>query len=138
MAPVEHRKGAKCPEILKFIETLIPDIDDRITLIDIIASGAYRKDLAYIAFLLGHGSSGSSTFIQLIQALYGSKTTEAVPLKELLDSRFALSNLKDARYSIGEEIDEVNETGTSTIKRISGGDWISADQKNRDRARFRG
>lgn len=138
MVPVEHVPVARCPEILKFIETITPNIDDRITLIDIIASGAYRKDLAYIAFLLGHGSSGSSTYVQLTQAFYGSKTTEAVPLKELLDSRFALSALKDARFSFGEEIDEVNETGTSTIKRISGGDWISADQKNKDRARFRG
>ena len=135
---VKYDRAAKCPGIIQFIESLTPDTADRITLIDILASGAYRRALHYVAFLLGHGGSGSSTFIQLLQSFYGTTTTEAVPLKELLESRFALSALKDARYSIGEEIDEVGEAGTSAVKRVSGGDWISADQKNKGRARFRG
>lgn len=136
--PVTHDSKARCPEIIKFIESLTPDYDDRITLIDILASGAYRKALAYIAFLIGHGSSGSSTFIHLLQAFYGTECTEAIPLNELIEQRFALSTLKDARFSIGQEIDEVKKAGTARIKEISGGDWISADVKNKDRARFRG
>ncbi len=136
--PVTYNPNARCPEILKFIESLTPDIDDRITLIDILASGAYRKALEYIAFLIGHGSSGSSTYIQLLQAFYGTKTTEAIPLNELVEKQFALSSLKDARFSVGQEMEEVKKAGTARIKEISGGDWISADVKNKDRARFRG
>lgn len=136
--PVRYDPTARCPEIIKFIESITPNYDDRITLIDIFASGAYRKALTYIAFLIGHGSSGSTTYIQLLQAFYGTKTTEALPLNELVEKQFALSSLKDARFSIGQEIDEVKKSGTARIKEISGGDWISADVKNKDRARFRG
>jgi hypothetical protein len=50
-----------------------------------------------------------------------------------------LASLKNARYSIGQEIEDVKKTGTARIKEISGGDWISADVKQvQDRARFRG
>jgi putative DNA primase/helicase len=136
--PVIYNKNARCPEIIKFIEGITPSSNDRITLIDIIASGAYRKALHYIAFLIGHGSSGSSTLIHLLQAFYGAENTEAIPLNELVERPFALSSLKNARYSIGQEIEAVKKAGTSRIKEISGGDWISADVKNKDRARFQG
>jgi len=136
--PVSYDKNARCPEIIKFIESITPSSDDRITLVDIIASGAYRKALHYIAFLIGHGSSGSSTFIHLLQAFYGAANTEAIPLNELVDRPFALSSLKDVRYSVGQEIETVKKSGTARIKEISGGDWISADVKNRDRAHFQG
>jgi putative DNA primase/helicase len=137
--PITFDREARCPEILKFIEGVTPNYDDRITLLDIIASGAYRKALAYVAFLLGGGSSGSTKIIELIQAVYGAKTTEAVPLNELAEKQFALSSLKNARYSIGQEIEDMKKAGTSRIKEISGGDWISADVKNvQERARFRG
>ena len=136
--PVHYDPAAKCPEIIRFIEDLTPSYDDRITLIDIFASGAYRKALAYIAFLIGHGSSGSTTYIDLLQAFYGEGNTEAIPLNELVEKQFALSSLKNARFSIGQEIEDVKKSGTARIKEISGGDWISADVKNKDRARFRG
>jgi P4 family phage/plasmid primase-like protien len=136
--PINYDSAARCPEIIKFIEDLTPDYDDRITLIDIFASGAYRKALAYIAFLIGHGSSGSTTYIDLLQAFYGEGNTEAIPLNELVEKQFALSSLKNARFSIGQEIEDVKKSGTARIKEISGGDWISADVKNKERARFRG
>ncbi len=136
--PVIYDKNARCPEIIKFIEGITPSSNDRITLVDIIGSGAYRKALHYIAFLIGHGSSGSSTLIHLLQAFYGAENTEAIPLNELVERPFALSSLKNARYSIGQEIEAVKKAGTSRIKEISGGDWISADVKNKDRARFQG
>jgi len=135
--PVAFDPAARCPVILRFIESITPDYDDRITLIDIIASGAYRKALHYIAFLTGRGGSGSSTYVQLLQAFYGDESTEAVPLKELLSSRFALGALENSRYSIGSE-EEVGKAGTGTVKRLSGGDWISSDVKNKKRTRFRG
>lgn len=136
--PVHYDPAAKCPEIIRFIEDLTPNYDDRINLIDIFASGAYRKALAYIAFLIGHGSSGSTTYIDLLQAFYGEGNTEAIPLNELVEKQFALSSLKNARFSIGQEVEDVKKSGTARIKEISGGDWISADVKNKDRARFRG
>ena len=136
--PVNFDSSARCPEIINFIEDLTSDYDDRITLIDIFASGAYRKALAYIAFLIGHGSSGSTTYIDLLQAFYSEINTEAIPLNELVEKQFALSSLKNARFSIGQEIEDVKKSGTARIKEISGGDWLSADVKNKDRARFRG
>jgi len=135
---VGYDKNARCPEIIKFIESVTPCSNDRITLVDIIASGAYRKALHYIAFLIGHGSSGSSTLIHLLQAFYGAENTEAIPLNELVERPFALSSLRNARFSVGQEIEAVKKSGTSRIKEISGGDWISADVKNKDRARFQG
>jgi len=137
--PVSYDPKAECPEITKFIEGLTPDVDDRRTLLDIIASGAYRKALVYIAFLIGHGSSGSTKFIELIQAFYGNATTEAIPLNELTKEKFALANLRYARYSFGQEIEEVKQLGTSRIKEISGGDRVSGEVKNKqERSRFRG
>lgn len=136
--PVIYDEKARCPEIIKFLESITPSHDDRLTLIEIIASGAYRKALAYLAFLIGHGSSGSSTFIHLLQAFYGAENTEAIPLNELVERPFALSSLKNVRYSIGQEIEDVKKSGTARIKEISGGDWISADVKNKDRTRFQG
>lgn len=135
--PVVYDKNARCPEIIKFIESITPDNNNRVTLIDIIASGAYRKALHYIAFLIGHGSSGSSTYIHLLQAFYGAESTEAIPLDELLTRPFALSALEGVRFSIGQETEAFGKSQTARIKEISGGDWLSADVKNKARRRFR-
>ncbi len=131
--PVGYNPNARCPEILRFIESITPNCHDRITLLDIIASGAFREALYYIAFLIGHGASGSSTFCQLIDKFYGEQNSSGSGLQDLLRDQFALADLVEKRYLIGKEVDAVKSAGTSILKAISGGDRISVNAKFKDR-----
>lgn len=131
--PIIYNPNAKCPNILKFIEDITSNYDDRITLLDMIASGAFREPLYYIAFLIGHGASGSSTFCQLIDKFYGEQNSSGSGLQDLLRDPFALSDLVERRYLIGKEVDAVKSAGTSILKAISGGDRISVNAKFKDR-----
>ncbi len=135
--PVTYNPDATCPEISKFINSITPIEADHETLFDILASGAYRKALMFIGFIIGHGSTGSSQYVHLIEKFYGAKSIEGLSLREVSEGRFALSNLENARFSIVNEVESVNASGTGKIKEISGGDRISSDVKyEKNRCRY--
>ncbi len=129
--------SARCPVFVGFLKGSCGNDTDRLTLCDHLASCAIAMEIEYILFLLGHGSNGKKIFEAFMLDFFGFGSGEAIGLEELTKSRFAVSFLMRARFSIGTE---TNPTGTETemMKRISGGDWISGDIKNvHERARFR-
>ncbi|HRR42185.1 MAG TPA: hypothetical protein P5244_13200, partial [Syntrophales bacterium] len=129
--------SAKCPTFIKFLSGSCANDIDRMTLIDHISACAIAMEIEYILFLLGHGSNGKKIYQGFLLDFFGVGAGEAIGMEELTKSRFAVSFLMRARFCIGTE---TNPTGVQTemMKRISGGDWISADIKNvHERARFR-
>lgn len=129
--------SAKCPEFLKLVVESCGNDTDRMTLIDHVAACALAVEIEYILFLLGHGSNGKKIYEAFLLDFFGLGAGEAIGMEEMTKSRFAVAFLMRARFCVGSE---TNPTGPQTemMKRISGGDWISADIKNvHDRARFR-
>jgi P4 family phage/plasmid primase-like protien len=129
--------SARCPVFIEFLKGSCGNDTDRLTLCDHLAACAIAMEIEYILFLLGHGSNGKKVYAKFMLDLFGVGAGEAIGLEELSKSRFAVSFLMRARFCIGTE-QNPTDVQTEMMKRISGGDWISADIKNvHERARFR-
>jgi P4 family phage/plasmid primase-like protien len=134
--PVMYDPDAKPTEFIKFLMGSCTNDDDRLTLIDWMVACAVLSEFEYILFLTGHGSNGKKVYEALLQAFFGSDSTEAIGLEELMTSRFAMGFLRRARICISSETNP-DRTKTELIKKISGGDWLSSDVKNKDRSKFK-
>jgi P4 family phage/plasmid primase-like protien len=134
--PITYDPAARPEHFIRFLEESCSNDDDRMTLVDWLVACACLVEFEYILFLTGHGGNGKRVYEDLIQALYGSESTEAISLEELTNSKFAMGYLRRARICISSETNPGKVT-TELAKRISGGDWLSCDVKNKDRVRFR-
>lgn len=133
---VEYRPEAIAKCFVQFLEESCSNDDDRLTLIDWLVAIACLIEFEYILFLTGHGGNGKKVYEKLIQEIFGADSSEAISLDELTNSKFAMGYLRRARVCISTETNPGKIT-TELAKRISGGDWMSSDVKNRDRVRFR-
>ena len=134
--PITYDPAARPEHFIRFLEESCSNDDDRMTLVDWLVACACLIEFEYILFLTGHGGNGKHVYEQVCQALYGSETTEAISLEELTTSKFALGYLARARVCISSETNP-NRLTTELSKKISGGDWLSCDVKNKDRRRFK-
>lgn len=134
--PITYDPSARPEHFIRFLEESCSNDDDRMTLVDWLVACACLAEFEYILFLTGHGGNGKHVYEQVCQALYGSETTEAIGLEELTTSKFALGYLARARVCISSETNP-NRLTTELSKKISGGDWLSCDVKNKDRRRFK-
>jgi len=137
--PVEYDPTAKCPQFFNYLEGITPDVIDRLTLIDFGATLAIKKSMPFMLFLLGLGRNGKKVYENILRKLYGMEKFSAIRIDELNNSRFAIGDLKD-KYGL-----IVTETGknrsrnildTQTLKKITGGDLLDSDRKNRSRIKF--
>jgi P4 family phage/plasmid primase-like protien len=135
-SPVVYDPEARPKWFISLLEESCSNDDDRLTLVDWLVACACLVEFEYILFLTGHGGNGKKMYERVVQGMFGSESTEAIALDELTSSKFALGYLRKARVCISTETNPSKPT-TEMAKKISGGDWLSSDVKNKDRMRFR-
>jgi len=133
---VVYDPAAKPKHFIDFLEGACSNDDDRLTLLDWVGACACLVEFEYLLFLTGHGSNGKLVYEEMLQAFFGSETTEAISLDEMASSKFATAYLRRARLSISSETNP-DKTKTELIKKISGNNWLSCDVKNKERVKFK-
>lgn len=88
-----------------------------------------------IYIFLGGGRNGKGVLASIIRELLGSANTSGLSMHEIANKGFAAIHLKDKLLNISSEIDS-QELSMSMIKRLSGGDIISADRKFKEMDMF--
>lgn len=134
--PVSYNPDAQCPKIIKFLKQVVPN-----DLSYLQEWGGYHllKDHRYqrITLLLGEGDNGKSTYLNIMRTFLGNENVASLSLYQLTTNRFASSSLYGKHANICGDIgpDELKHTGL--LKNLTGGDWITAEQKNRDSFSFK-
>jgi putative DNA primase/helicase len=123
--PVQYDPNAKCPEFIKFMEGITATDDDRVSIIDFLASLLICEPLDFFVAAPGLGSNGRSKFKDFIRAFIGSDTCRSIPLKNLND-RFTAGFLTRTRVNFCNET-EVSAVALDFIKRCS--EKMPAEQK---------
>ena len=135
--PVSYDPAARCPAFLAFIESITPNISDRITLIDWFVATAIKEPLAYVLFLLGLGRNGKGIYEKLLKRFFGQAAFRDMPLAEIGKSNFAAGGFYKKRGWIASETGKRKESiGTDFIKLTSGNGVIDSDRKNKSRIQF--
>jgi len=135
--PVSFDPSARCPAFLAFLESITPNVSDRITLIDWFAATAIKEPLAYVLFLLGLGRNGKGLYENLIKKFFGDTAFREMPLAEVGKNNFAASGFYRKRGWIASETGKKKAAiGTDFLKLTSGNGSIDGDRKNQSRIQF--
>ena len=129
--PVNFRKDAKCPKILKFISEVarpedVPLLQEWVGYNLWIFGYPAQKAM----LMVGDGGNGKSTLIGIIEAMVGRENRSAVSLHELEENRFARHDLYGKAANLYPDLPDKDLKSTGIFKMLTGGDPIRAEDKN--------
>lgn len=142
LAPVDVDPGAGCPQWQAFIEWAMQGDTELIEFV--------RRAVGYtltgnvgeqvLFFLHGMGSNGKSTFLTVLQRILGDYafSAEADLLLAVGHERHStgVADLHGRRMVIVQEIDEGRRLDEALVKRLTGGDAITARRMRQDNFMF--
>lgn len=105
-----------------------------VSLLEEIGGACLYRDNKMIrkAFLLvGEGSNGKSTFIDLLKSMLGAENCSSLDFRDL-DKRFQTAELFGKLANLGDDIADGYVESVSTFKKIVSGERLTAEQKGRD------
>jgi putative DNA primase/helicase len=134
---VEQLARRLCPKTLEAFKAWV---DEKwIMLFEIIGYTLYPEIKFRKAFMLvGSGKNGKSTFINLVKEILGDYAIDISP-RELFDSqnRFVVGNLYHKLANAVAESKDYTIDDMDRFKRLTGGDWFTADVKFKDPITFK-
>lgn len=135
-APVAFDPRAKCPEIETYLSTSL-DEDGRKTLIDIMAAKLTAYNFPYFSPWVGRGRNGKRLATEIIRRIWGDSLITEVEVHKFHEKRFDQIEVKGRHFIINNEVPRTATKGFDWVKKISGGDPITADVKGQDQVQFR-
>jgi putative DNA primase/helicase len=125
-----------CPTIRKFLSEVLK-VGDIPVIEELFGYCLLRQYPIQKAFLLvGEGSNGKSTLIELLRAFLGRGNSSSLSFQELEEDKFARADLFAKLANLSADIPSKAMHHVGLFKMLTGGDEISCDRKFRDRIRF--
>jgi putative DNA primase/helicase len=90
----------------------------------------YKHQKAFL--LVGEGSNGKSTFLNLLRNFLGEENTTGVPLQRFDKDKFAAANLHGKKANINSDLPDESMKKSSVFKQLTGEDKIYAEEKYED------
>lgn len=128
--PVVYDPSAYCADLDKMLNRVFCGDREVINLFEemvgycLIKSARYQK--AFI--LVGSGSNGKSTILNLLEAFLGSGNFSTLPLEKVCD-RFNMAELENMLANIGDDIDNVTIRDSGTLKKMISGESLTVERK---------
>jgi P4 family phage/plasmid primase-like protien len=135
--PFVYDPTAECPVFDEFILDIFAKDQDVVDYILkywcylLLPTYNFQKVLVW----LGSGRNGKGTLSRIIQNMLGTKNIAFQDLHDLAKHRFAAKSLKDKLVNFSSEL-KTDDLELGMIKKLSGGDYISADVKFKDEVVF--
>lgn len=128
--PVKYDPSAECPELDATLKRVFCGDDELIRLFEEVVGYCLIKHAKYqvAVMLVGSGSNGKSTIIDLIKNLLGPANYSALALEQLTD-RFNVVELDNKLANLGDDIDNVTMRDEGQLKRIFAGNTVKAERK---------
>jgi putative DNA primase/helicase len=128
--PVKYDPEADCPAIKKFMREITNSEDDMTILEEVLGFCLYREYfIAKSLMLVGDGSNGKSTFLNLAKTFLGQKNVSGRSLQDLELHRFAKADLHSKLANIYADLPDKALQSTGIFKMLTGRDLISAEKK---------
>jgi putative DNA primase/helicase len=131
LANSSYRPGATCPRWLSFLEQVQPDPVVREFLQRAAGYSLTGLSTAHVLLLcFGNGANGKTTFLEGLRSAYGDYAQQT-PTSTLMrrkpgDASNDVARLRGARFVVATESEQDQRLAEATIKRLTGGDTLSA------------
>jgi putative DNA primase/helicase len=128
--PVVYDPSAYCSDLDKMLNRVFVGDREVINLFEemvgycLIKSSRYQR--AFI--LVGSGSNGKSTILDLIEEFLGPRNYSSLPLEKVTD-RFNTAELENMLANIGDDIDNIAIKDSGTLKKMISGESITVERK---------
>lgn len=123
---------ADCPVWLSVLEKIMPDDRTRAELqkwfgLNMVPDITYQK----AAILVGDGSNGKSTVLEILGDLVGRQNCSSVPLERFAE-RFDLAATLGKAANIAHEMGELDKTAEGFLKQLISGEEMTFERKYKD------
>ncbi len=135
--PVEYDPKARCPNIDRFIMTVVP-VDCEPILEEMVGyclTSSMRIEKAFV--LRGDGQNGKSTFLRIVETLFGPENLSFVPLQSFGEDKFATADLYGKIANIHADLPNLAVGDSSVFKELVSGDSVRAQEKYLPSFKFR-
>jgi len=134
---VDWNPDAGAPEAIDGFLHDIVDESDVDTLYRLVAHTLYKEYLdEKAAILIGSGSNGKSMFLSLVERFLGTYNVVHRELQDFDDDGYAANNLQGKMANLATEIGERQLRDTTTFKKLTGRDSITAQVKHEKPVKF--
>lgn len=135
--PVTYDPNAKCPNIKKFIEEVMPA--DCVNLIYEFAGYSLVPQVGFDkAFMLyGKGGNGKGTMINLLSRFIGEENASSISLQDMTDNRFRIAEIFGKLINVYADLPSRAVLDGTVFKMMTSGDKMTAERKNCDPFEFR-
>jgi putative DNA primase/helicase len=119
-----------CPKIMNFLYEIVSDRKDVETILDFIAYCLW-PEMKFHKFLIlnGEGRNGKGTLCKLITNFLGIDNVAGESIDQLLGGRFSSSQLNRKLVNIDADVSKEISKKTGILKKLTGNDMISAEEK---------
>lgn len=136
-SPVVYDKEATCPRWKKFIRECHEREPVRQFLQDYVGYCLTGSTIEQkMIFHVGHGGSGKSTFVEVLLQLFGeygeTAAATAFTYHQQNIKRNDLAKIRAARFVSASETRRGEQLDQATVKRLTGGDTIDAEEKGKN------
>lgn len=139
---IEYDETATCDAFDKFLMYITNNDEGKVKFIyewlgSLFWTEMRSKFMQKILFLYGNGGSGKSIIIQVARALIGEAATVDVDINEMKPDNFGVDVLHNANLAIDADTAIPSIKDTTILRKMSGGDAISAKRKFKNNVTFR-
>ena len=130
--PVIINKKATCPKFSKFLNQVLPNYEDRCTLLELMSMVLIPQiNFEKAVMFIGTSSAnGKSTILNLMRELFGKKNIVSISLQDLINDRFMGQKLDGKSLNIFADINNKKITDLDKFKLFVSGDSITVQRKN--------
>ncbi len=129
--PIKVNKKATCPKFSRFLNQVLPDYEDRCTLLEalsmvLIPQINFEKAVMFIG---KSSANGKSTILRLINKLFGKDNIVSISLQDLIEDRFMGQRLDGIFLNIYADINDRKINDLGKFKLFISGDSITVQKK---------
>src|SRR5690606_9996763 len=129
-----YDENAKAPKFEQFMEEILGEKKEYVlNTMSYLLLPDYSYQKVFIFY--GSGRNGKSVLTSVITHLLGKENVSSSSIHDLANNRFSLITLKDKLMNLSSEIGS-KDLETEMIKKLSGGDVITADRKYKEPLSF--
>jgi len=127
--PVDFDPEADCPAFKKFLEDIVPDTRDRMTVQEMFGALLWRAPVGKAFVLIGEGANGKSTLLDVMEQFLGKRNVATRSLQDISSNKFALSDLVGKLADFGAELPSSRLENSAVFKSLVTGDPLPAEKK---------
>ena len=128
--PVEYDPDAECPNFEEFLGDVLGNETDEQLIYEVLGYCLWPSyPFAKALFLYGDGANGKSTLLDVFTELLGTENVSSRSMVALEEDRYAKADLYGSFANIAGDLSNQTLKRTGTLKTLTGGDAVTADEK---------